>query len=61
VAKPAKFLSSKSRVRTECHKGFHLLERMVVAADCWVGRNERMWQIMESGRALILSKFEIEW
>jgi len=47
-------------VRTERHKGFHLLERMVVAADCLVERKERMWQITESGRLLILSTFGIE-
>jgi hypothetical protein len=55
-----KFWSSKSRARTESHNGFHLLERMLVAADCLVGRNERMWQITESGNALILSAIGIE-
>jgi len=33
---------------------------MVVAADCLVERKERMWQITESGRLLILSTFGIE-
>ncbi|MCI65932.1 hypothetical protein A2U01_0087190 [Trifolium medium] len=33
---------------------------MLVAADCLVGRNERMWQIMESGNALILSAVGID-
>jgi len=47
-------------VRTESHNGFHRLERMLVVADCLVGRKERMWQITESGRLLILSTFGIE-
>lgn len=58
--KSVKLWSSKSRVKTECHNGFDLLERMLVAADCFVGRKERMWQITESERALILSRVEIE-
>jgi hypothetical protein len=33
------------------------LERTVVVADSLVGRNERIWQMMESGRVLILSVF----
>jgi hypothetical protein len=33
------------------------LERTVVVADSLVGRNERIWQTMESGRVLILSIF----
>jgi hypothetical protein len=60
VAKSVKFWSSKSRVRTECHNGYHLLERMLVVTDCLVGRNERVWQIMVSGKALILSTVGIE-
>jgi len=40
--KSGKPWSSKSRVRTESHSWFHFLERMLVAADCLVGRNERM-------------------
>lgn len=39
----------KWRVRTESYNGFHLLERMFV-----VWRKERMWQIMESRKSLIL-------
>lgn len=31
-----------------------------MAADCLVGRNERMWQITESGNALILSPFGLK-
>lgn len=34
---------------------FHRLERMFVATDVLVGRKERMWQIRESGKLLILS------
>jgi hypothetical protein len=60
AVKSAKFCSSKSRARTESQIGFHLLERMVVAAACLVGRNERMWQITESGMVLILSTVGIE-
>lgn len=39
----------------ESHSGFHLFERMLVAADFLVGRNESMSCIMGSGNALILS------
>ena len=60
MLKSVKFRSSKSREGTESHNGFHILERILVAADCLVERKERMWQITESGRALILSKFGIE-
>lgn len=28
---------------------------MLVATTSWIGRNERMWQIRDSGRSLILS------
>ncbi|PNY12298.1 hypothetical protein L195_g008925 [Trifolium pratense] len=35
-------VSSKLRVGTESHSGFHLFERMVVVAANLVGRNERM-------------------
>ena len=34
--------------------------KIIVAADCLVGRNERMWHITESDNALILSLFGLE-
>lgn len=37
-----KVSSSKSRVRTKSHTGFHLFERTLVVAACLVGRKERM-------------------
>jgi hypothetical protein len=33
---------AKWRVGTESHSGYHLFERMEVAAADFVGRNERM-------------------
>jgi hypothetical protein len=40
--KSLKCLSLKRRVGTESHNGYHLFERMEVAAADLVGRNERM-------------------
>lgn len=45
--------------RNESPGGLHLLDKMLVAMAFLVGRKERMWQIRESGRSLILS-IEIE-
>jgi hypothetical protein len=37
-----------------------LWEEMVVATESLVGRKESMWEIIESGRALILSSVGID-
>ena len=41
-SKFGKVSSSKWRVGTESHNGFHLFERMLVAAESLVGRDESM-------------------
>jgi hypothetical protein len=47
-------------VGTESHSGYHLFERMEVAAADFVGRNERMWYRIGSGKELILSSVGID-
>lgn len=39
----------------EVQRNFHLVDKMLVPTACFVGRNERMREIKESGSALILS------
>ena len=47
--------TSKSRFGTRVQRGVHLLDKMLVATASMVGRNERIWQRIESGKLLILS------
>ena len=52
---------SRSSFGTRVQRSFHLLDKMLVATAFLVGRNERMWQISDSGRLLILSSTESFW
>ena len=47
--------SWRSSVGTRIQRGFHLLDKMLVAMASLVFRKERIWQIRELGRLLILS------
>lgn len=46
---------SKTRVGVNVHLSSHVFESTLVHTAVLVGRNEKMWEMTESGKLLILS------
>jgi len=53
--KASRLMSLRLRLGTQQQRWIHLFERMEVTKACLVGREERMWISISSGKLLILS------